>query len=162
MELADLLDPILIPLHLTRVFYDVFYTYLPCLLFRRYCCSFFYVFIGGLCSLLTCSIWKMQNNSNNPTASQGAATSESNNLPIARPSSGSAFAKPKSFSGSKDIELTEQSILMRGESGRTAATTKADLEQLAQNRGNAMLRYKEKKKTRRYVLPFSSYLLTQV
>ncbi|CBI38177.3 unnamed protein product, partial [Vitis vinifera] len=95
-------------------------------------------------------ITSFNNNSNNPTASQGAATSESNNLPIARPSSGSAFAKPKSFSGSKDIELTEQSILMRGESGRTAATTKVDLEQLAQNRGNAMLRYKEKKKTRRY------------
>lgn len=95
-------------------------------------------------------ITSFNNNSNNPTASQGAATSESNNLPIAQPSSGSAFAKPKSFSGSKDIELTEQSILMRGESGRTAATTKADLEQLAQNRGNAMLRYKEKKKTRRY------------
>lgn len=95
-------------------------------------------------------ITSFNNKSNNPIASQGAATSESNNLPIARPSSGSAFAKPKSFSGSKDIELTEQSILMRGESGRTAATTKADLEQLAQNRGNAMLRYKEKKKTRRY------------
>ncbi|KAJ9709951.1 hypothetical protein PVL29_001435 [Vitis rotundifolia] len=107
-------------------------------------------------------ITSFNNNSNNPTASQGAATSESNNLPIARPSSGSAFAKPKSFSGLKDIELIEQSILMRGESGRTAATTKVDLEQLAQNRGNAMLRYKEKKKTRRYALPFSSYLLTQV
>lgn len=32
------------------------------------------------------------------------------------------------------------------------ATTKVDAQQLAQNRCNAMLRYKEKKKTRRYTL----------
>lgn len=32
--------------------------------------------------------------------------------------------------------------------------SKADMEMVAQNRGNAMLRYKEKKKTRRQTLPF--------
>lgn len=109
----------------------------------------------GLYCLLTWSIWKMQNNNlSNPSESQGPATSESNNLPTARPSSGSAFAKLKSCRGFKDNELMKKSILMRGESGKTAAITKADMEQLAQNRGNAMLRYKEKKKTRRYVLSF--------
>ncbi|KAL9424284.1 hypothetical protein AB3S75_036216 [Citrus x aurantiifolia] len=84
------------------------------------------------------------NNSNNPTANQGPATSESNNLPMARPSSGSAFGKPKGSSSSKNIQF-EQPFLVR-----TTAAAKANLELLAQNRGNAMQRYKEKKKTRRY------------
>ncbi|XP_031260557.1 zinc finger protein CONSTANS-LIKE 15-like [Pistacia vera] len=90
------------------------------------------------------------NNSNNPTASQGPATSESNNLPIAKPSSGSGFGKPKDSSSSKDNQFMEQSFLVRHDGVTTAAATKADLELLAQNRGNAMQRYKEKKKTRRY------------
>ncbi|KAK6947067.1 CCT domain, partial [Dillenia turbinata] len=85
------------------------------------------------------------NNSNN-----GPATSESNNLPLARSSSGSAFRKPKAHIGSKDINFMEQSILLRSETAGPAAQTKADIELLAKNRGNAMLRYKEKKKTRRY------------
>lgn len=92
---------------------------------------------------------KIQNNSYNPTASQGPATSESNNLPIAKPSSGSAFGKPKDSSSSKEIKFMEQSFLLRHDKVATAASTKADLELLAQNRGNAMQRYKEKKKTRR-------------
>ncbi|XP_028063336.1 zinc finger protein CONSTANS-LIKE 15-like isoform X2 [Camellia sinensis] len=90
-----------------------------------------------------------QKNANKPTASHGPATSESNNLPIGRPSSGLAFIKPKGYSASKDIQFTESSVLLRGETP-TAAITKADMEQLAQNRGNAMQRYKEKKKNRRY------------
>ncbi|XVF02154.1 hypothetical protein REPUB_Repub04eG0151400 [Reevesia pubescens] len=90
-----------------------------------------------------------QNNSSNGAASQGPTTSESNNLPIARPSSGSAFAKPKGSSSSNDVHFMEQPFLV-GEQARLAAPSKADLELLAQNRGNAMQRYKEKRKTRRY------------
>ncbi|KAL0421615.1 UNVERIFIED_CONTAM: Zinc finger protein CONSTANS-LIKE 15 [Sesamum latifolium] len=86
----------------------------------------------------------MQSASNNRTPSQGPATSESNNLPVSRPSSCSGFSKP-----SKDFQLMDQSILMKSESV-AAAMTKADIELLAKNRGNAMQRYKEKKKTRRY------------
>ncbi|CAL5393029.1 unnamed protein product [Camellia sinensis] len=89
------------------------------------------------------------NNANKPTASHGTATPESNNLPIGQPSSGSAFIKPKGYSASKDIQFTESSVLVRGETP-TAAMTKADMEQLAQNRGNAMQRYKEEKKYLRY------------
>ncbi|XVF02153.1 hypothetical protein REPUB_Repub04eG0151400 [Reevesia pubescens] len=89
------------------------------------------------------------NNSSNGAASQGPTTSESNNLPIARPSSGSAFAKPKGSSSSNDVHFMEQPFLV-GEQARLAAPSKADLELLAQNRGNAMQRYKEKRKTRRY------------
>ena len=100
----------------------------------------------------------MQNNPNDATACQGPATSERNNLPITRPSSGSAFGKPKCYGASKDIQFSEHSVLLRGETTRTAAIMKADMEMLAQNRGNAMLRYKEKKKTRRYmVLSFIFY-----
>lgn len=50
--------------------------------------------------------------------------------------------------GSNDIPFTEQSV-MAGEK-MAAPLTKADIELLAKNRGDAMLRYKEKKKTRRY------------
>lgn len=109
--------------------------------------------MGGLSALLwfMFSFLKMQNNSNNPTASQGPATSESNNLPLGRPSSGSAFGKPKGTSGGQDVQFMDQPLLVRGDSMRTATATKADMELLARNRGNAMQRYKEKKKTRRYV-----------
>lgn len=42
----------------------------------------------------------------------------------------------------------DQTILVDSESA-TPSMTKADMELLAKNRGNAMQRYKEKKKTRR-------------
>ncbi|KAF2288350.1 hypothetical protein GH714_006955 [Hevea brasiliensis] len=92
------------------------------------------------------------NKSNNPTASQGPATSESNDLPRARPLSGSTFGKLKSSSGGKDIQFIDMGhkILVRGDSMSTPPATKADIELLAKNRGTAMQRYKEKKKTRRY------------
>ncbi|KAL4308587.1 hypothetical protein GQ457_01G001760 [Hibiscus cannabinus] len=91
------------------------------------------------------------NGSNNPGAS-GPATSESNNLPIPKPSSGSAFGKHKGSSSSNDVNFTEQPFLVRPVDQAMPTTTinKADRELLAQNRGNAMQRYKEKKKTRRY------------
>ncbi|PON91828.1 Zinc finger-domain containing protein [Trema orientale] len=92
----------------------------------------------------------INNNSNNPTASQGPATSESNNLPIGRPSVGSAFSKNEESSASREMHFREQPCLVRSDTMKTAATSKAEMELLAQNRGNAMQRYKEKKKTRRY------------
>lgn len=104
---------------------------------------------GANCSMTHEDLTVFHTNANKPTASHGPATSESNNLPIGRPSSGSAFIKPKGYSASKDIQFTESSVLLRGETP-TAAITKADMDQLAQNRGNAMQRYKEKKKNRRY------------
>ncbi|KAH7570551.1 hypothetical protein JRO89_XS05G0131500 [Xanthoceras sorbifolium] len=90
------------------------------------------------------------NNSNNPAANQGPATSESNSQSMVRSSSGSAFGKPKGSTSSKDSQLMEQSFLVGHDGLRITTATKADLELLAQNRGNAMQRYKEKKKTRRY------------
>ncbi|KAF5726653.1 zinc finger protein CONSTANS-LIKE 15-like [Tripterygium wilfordii] len=85
---------------------------------------------------------------NNPTTSQGPATSESNNLPIGIPSS---FGKSQGSGDWNDIQITEQSFLLGSDSIKAAAAaSKADIELLAQNRGNAMQRYKEKKKNRRY------------
>ncbi|GMJ09906.1 B-box domain protein 13 [Hibiscus trionum] len=90
------------------------------------------------------------NDSNNPGAS-GPATSESNNLPIPKPSSGSAFGKHRGSSSSNDVNFPEQPFLVRPvEQAMPTSISKADRELLAQNRGNAMQRYKEKKKTRRY------------
>lgn len=106
----------------------------------------------GLSRGLTGSYLDMQNNSNHPTASQGPETSESNNLNIGRPSSGSAFGKAGGSGSSKGVQFAEQSFLVRGDNVGTTATTKGDMELLAQNRGNAMQRYMEKKKTRRYGL----------
>lgn len=86
-----------------------------------------------------------KNEKNNPAA--GPTSSESNSMPIARESSGSGFVIPNYCGGSKDIQYMQQ--MMKCEN-QTPATTKTDLELMAKNRGNAMLRYKEKKKTRRY------------
>ncbi|PPD70374.1 hypothetical protein GOBAR_DD32752 [Gossypium barbadense] len=88
-------------------------------------------------------------NSSNPGTSQGAATSESNNLPMARPSTSSAFGGTRGSSSCSDLVFMEQAFLVGSDQGRPAAASKADLELLAHNRGNAMQRYKEKKKTRR-------------
>lgn len=60
----------------------------------------------------------------------------------------SSFATPNGFGCSNDIQFMEQNVTM----GEKMATSlpKVDMELLAKNRGDAMLRYKEKKKTRRY------------
>lgn len=68
-------------------------------------------------------------------------------------SSGSGFGNPKCHGGSNDIKFMDQLAMVRGECTSTA-TTKADLELLAKNRGNAMQRYMEKKKTRRFGVQF--------
>lgn len=91
----------------------------------------------------------LNSNMQNSAGSQGPATPESNNMPIIRASSGSVFGKPKSV-GSTDIHFMDQSVFLGGENALTDVRTEADMEMLAQNRGNAMQRYKEKKKTRRY------------
>jgi len=70
------------------------------------------------------------------------STSESNNLPV-------TFGSEKGSNSSIDLHFIEQIAGTSCKSTRLVAT-KADLERLAQNRGHAMQRYKEKRKTRRY------------
>ncbi|MCL7024474.1 hypothetical protein MKW94_010773 [Papaver nudicaule] len=81
-------------------------------------------------------------------ANQGLTTSGSNNISKTTQFSASIVPKHEACSSVKDFHYMEQPFLVKGDIVR--ATTKADMELLAQNRGNAMLRYKEKKKTRRY------------
>nr|QTY32128.1 BBX transcription factor [Oxybasis rubra] len=101
------------------------------------------------CSSTPDDIRIFNSNMQNSAASQGPATSESNNMSVIRPSSGSVFGKPKSV-GSTDIHFMDESVFLGGDNALNAVRTEADMEMLAQNRGNAMQRYKEKKKTRRY------------
>lgn len=91
------------------------------------------------CSSVHDDISSFNNNVNNTTLNQGAATCESINVP-----------NNKLNCGSKNMQPNEQPIIVKGDSILSTSTTKADLELLAQNRGNAMQRYKEKRKTRRY------------
>ncbi|KAF8055028.1 hypothetical protein N665_1305s0015 [Sinapis alba] len=83
-----------------------------------------------------------QNDYNQSTSGQVPVTSESNDLPI-------TFGSEKGSNSSNELHFTEN---IAGTSCKTArvVATKADLERLAQNRDNAMQRYKEKRKTRRY------------
>lgn len=106
---------------------------------------------------MTCLIshGNVQSNLNNQAASQGPVTSESNNLPVMKRSRNPIPVKPKVFA--------DQTVVVRSDSGRmtgtTTATTKVDMDLLARHRDNAMVRYKEKKKTRRY-LPTVPFPLT--
>ncbi|KAJ0235457.1 Zinc finger protein CONSTANS-LIKE 15 [Hirschfeldia incana] len=77
-----------------------------------------------------------------PTSSQIPAAAESNNLPL-------TFSSEKGSNSSSELRFTEKNDGASCKTTRVVAT-KADLEQLAQNRDNAMQRYKEKRKTRRY------------
>ncbi|KAF3659757.1 Zinc finger protein CONSTANS-LIKE 15 [Capsicum annuum] len=106
-------------------------------------------FSGINCSAAHDDMTAFSNNSNNRAASQGPATSESNNLPRIKNSSDSGYVKPKCCGVSTDLNFMDQSIVVGGENS-CAETLKADMELMAKNRGNAMQRYKEKKKTRRY------------
>ncbi|KAK4265091.1 hypothetical protein QN277_026189 [Acacia crassicarpa] len=86
--------------------------------------------------------------SNNPT------TTESNKPPTRKQSGNNAAAAPGKHKGNcsvKETQIGEFPLLVTGDSNMgKAGRSKADMDLLAQNRGTAMLRYKEKKKTRRY------------
>lgn len=100
---------------------------------------------------------KWQNNSKNPTT-QRLTSSGTSILTPSRDSRPSITTLPETTDkgSTNDIHFGDQpTSMIIGE--MTRATTMAEMELLAQNRGNAMLRYKEKRKTRRHVL--SSYLL---
>ncbi|GAB2214408.1 hypothetical protein Drorol1_Dr00018752 [Drosera rotundifolia] len=89
-------------------------------------------------------------NSHNSTASNRPAASGSNIRALSKTSSGSGLSKIRGSGGSKDFQFSEQHAFKTGDNVKDAASAKANMELLAQNRGNAMQRYMEKKKTRRY------------
>lgn len=83
----------------------------------------------------------LQDDYNQSTSGQVPVTYESNNLPI-------SFGSEKGSNSSSELNFTEKFAGTSCKSTRLVAT-KADLERLAQNRDNAMQRYKEKRKNRR-------------
>nr|UOF76519.1 CONSTANS-like protein [Olimarabidopsis pumila] len=88
--------------------------------------------------------YTFQDKSIRPTSTKGQETSKSNNnIPT-------AIHSHKSSNESSDLHFTEHVVIPSNETTRLVAATNADLERMAQNRDNAMQRYKEKKKTRRY------------
>lgn len=93
----------------------------------------------------------MQNDSNHLIARQGTTTFQSSNIQTGMSSNDSAFSKQiRGNSGAlEDLNSCGQSFFIKGDNLQTSlATSKANL---ANNRGNAMQRYKEKRKTRRYI-----------
>ncbi|KAL1206178.1 Zinc finger protein CONSTANS-LIKE 14 [Cardamine amara subsp. amara] len=84
-----------------------------------------------------------QDDSIRSTSTKKQETSKSNNLPT-------AIHSHKSSMDSSDLHFTEQIAMTSNQTTRLDAATDADLERMAQIRDNAMQRYKEKKKTRRY------------
>ncbi|ONK56135.1 uncharacterized protein A4U43_C10F4480 [Asparagus officinalis] len=86
---------------------------------------------------------KSKSNPNNSSAN--ASTLSGNNIAAIVPSIG-FLHDPGSGSNTKEISFGEQPII----SNEVKATNKIDSELFAQNRGNAMLRYREKRKNRRY------------
>ncbi|CAN8304057.1 unnamed protein product [Cochlearia groenlandica] len=84
----------------------------------------------------------LKDNYNRSNSGHGQPISESNNLPV-------TFGSEKGSNSSNELHFTDQSSRASCKNTRLVAT-KADLERLAQNRGNAMRRYKEKRQKRRY------------
>ena len=78
-----------------------------------------------------------------------------NNVPMMVPAIGSSHDEG-SGSSMKEISFGEQPIIR---TEMVKAMKKVDSELLAQNRGNAMLRYREKRKNRRHVSLFCPWNL---
>ena len=74
------------------------------------------------------------------------STTSGNNVPMMVPFMGSSH-DPGSGISMKEISFGEQPIIR---TEMVKAMKKVDSELLAQNRGNAMLRYREKRKNRRH------------
>ncbi|XVF59962.1 hypothetical protein PTKIN_Ptkin08bG0004600 [Pterospermum kingtungense] len=100
---------------------------------------------------MRCEDTLSRNNCNEAFSMYTPTTEESNNVAVAGSSSDSKVAEPLKVEGAKYFQIMDQDhhFLAANES-KNEAKAKVDMELLAQNRGNAMLRYKEKKKHRRY------------
>ncbi|CAF2252837.1 unnamed protein product [Brassica rapa] len=104
--------------------------------------SFVEVKKNDTCSTKAKGVKEIFQDDYNQSTSGQVLTCESNNLPI-------TFGSEKGSNSSSELNFTENIGGTSCKSTRRVAT-KADLERLAQNRDNAMQRYKEKRKTRRY------------
>nr|UOF76520.1 CONSTANS-like protein [Olimarabidopsis pumila] len=88
--------------------------------------------------------YTFQDESIRSTSTKGQETSMNNNIPTA------IHSHKKSSNESSDLHFTEHGVIPDNKTTRLVEATNADRERMAQNRDNAMQRYKEKRKTRRY------------
>ncbi|XWS30553.1 hypothetical protein CRYUN_Cryun24cG0128200 [Craigia yunnanensis] len=98
---------------------------------------------------MRCEATLSRNNCCNQPFSSYTPTTEENNVPVVVSSSDSKVVEPLKCEGTKYFQVMELHI-MAGSEPMNEAKAKVDMELLAKNRGNAMLRYKEKKKHRKY------------
>lgn len=80
---------------------------------------------------------------NQTMANEVFVTIENYSVPFAGPSSDAKTIKPEAIDGEQNFQVMEWPYWRK-------PLSQSDMDQLAENRGKAMQRYKEKKKTRRY------------
>ncbi|XP_027352034.1 zinc finger protein CONSTANS-LIKE 15-like [Abrus precatorius] len=100
------------------------------------------------CSTIGDDILSRNNQSDQSSSSHAKKKEESNNKARDGFSSESNLIESITYSGTNNV--TNMEHLVGGSENVSSLKAKISLEELAKNRGNAMLRYKEKKKTRRY------------
>ncbi|XVF57714.1 hypothetical protein PTKIN_Ptkin07bG0004800 [Pterospermum kingtungense] len=100
---------------------------------------------------MRCEDTLSRNNCCNQPSSYTLTTEESNNVPVLGSISDSKVVEPLKCDGTRYFQVMEYPILA-GCDSTNEGKAKVDTELLARNRGKAMLRYKEKKKHRRYII----------
>ena len=113
----------------------------------NYCSTWFYLFGNGNWYLATfCD--NLQNQSDQSSSSDVMKKGESNKKPRCGLSPESDLVESIMYSGMAHVPMMEHFVV--GSDNANTVTPKISLEEQAKNRGDAMLRYKQKKKTRRY------------
>ncbi|KAK7336131.1 hypothetical protein VNO77_16664 [Canavalia gladiata] len=100
------------------------------------------------CLTIGDDILSRNNQSDQSSSSHAKKKEESNKKAGGAVSTESTLIESITYSGTNKVAFMEH--LVGGSENVSTLKTKVSLEELAKNRGNAMLRYKEKKKTRRY------------
>jgi hypothetical protein len=104
--------------------------------------------IGNQCLTNCLSLQNLQNQSDQSSSSHVKKKVESNKKTRDGLSSESKLIESITYSGADSVPVMEH--LLSGSENVSNINAKIGLEEHTRNRGDAMLRYKEKKKTRRY------------
>jgi len=96
------------------------------------------------------SLQKLQNQSDQSSSSHAKKKEESNKKARGGLSTESNLSESIPYSATNNVVVMEHIVGENNANGSTL-TGRVSVEELAKNRGDAMLRYKEKKKSRRYI-----------
>lgn len=112
--------------------------------------DFIYTKNTQLYAMMSLTYNTLQNISNQPLTCYTSTTEESNNTPLIGQSTSSEF-RPVEYEtwDSTGLAHVLHHSFLAGNEAVNNTKSRADLDLLTKNRGNAMLRYKEKKKYRR-------------